>query len=163
MLEAFAGLVPFQIAFAVRNIERAVRDFDGVLAAGPWRGYVFDSGSVEECTYRGEPADWSARLVLNDDRPQFELVEPLAGPSIYADWLVERGEGFHHVAYVVESVPETTAQMTEAGFPAIQTGHSFGAERDGVFAYYDTTAALGFFVEAVEPPGELPEPAFRLP
>jgi methylmalonyl-CoA/ethylmalonyl-CoA epimerase len=162
VLDAFAGLVPFQVAFVVRDLDRAVRDLDGVLAAGPWRGYVFDAGSVEACTYRGEPADWSLRLVVNDDRPQFELIEPLAGPSIHADWLSARGEGFHHLAYVVESVPETTAQMAAASFPAIQTGHSFGADRDGVFAYYDTADALGFFVEAVEPPGALPEPAFRL-
>jgi hypothetical protein len=44
----------------------------------------------------------------------------------------------------------------------VQTGRSFGAEGDGRFAYYDTTAALGFFLEAVEPPGAMPEPAFRL-
>ena len=36
--------------------------------------------------------------------PQYELVEPLAGPSIHADWLEERGSGFHHVGYVVESL-----------------------------------------------------------
>jgi hypothetical protein len=44
----------------------------------------------------------------------------------------------------------------------IQSGHSFGADRDGVFAYYDTAEALGFIVEAVELAGELPEPAFPL-
>jgi len=100
--------------------------------------------------------------VLNNSRPQYELIQPLAGSNIYSDWLDARGEGLHHVAYVVESVAETTAQMTAAGHPAIQAGHSFGAERDGVFAYYETADALGFIIEAVEPPSALPEPAFRL-
>lgn len=162
MLEALAGLAPFQVAFVVRDLERAVRDFDAVLGAGPWRGYVFDDATVQGREYRGEPSDWSFRLVLNDNRPQFELIEPISGSNIYSDWLAARGEGFHHVAYVVASVAETTAQMTAAGHPAIQAGHSFGAEHDGVFAYYDTADALGFIVEAVEPPGALPEPAFRL-
>jgi hypothetical protein len=143
-------------------MERAVRDFDGVLGAGPWRGHVFDADSVEGREYHGQPTNWSFRLVLNDRRPQFELVEPLAGPNIYADWLDARGEGLHHIAYVVASVSETTAQMTAAGHAVIQSGHSFGTDRDGVFAYYDTTEALGFVIEAVEPPGGLPEPAFRL-
>jgi methylmalonyl-CoA/ethylmalonyl-CoA epimerase len=162
VIGAFSGLVPFQVAFVVNDLAGAARDFDEMLGAGPWRGYVFDAGSVQGCTYRGEPAAWSSRLVLNDDRPQFELIEPVTGPSVHADWLSARGAGFHHLGYVVESIAETTAQMTVAGFPAIQTGHSFGADRDGVFAYYDTADALGFMIEAVEPPGALPEPAFRL-
>jgi methylmalonyl-CoA/ethylmalonyl-CoA epimerase len=162
VLEAFAGLVPFQVALVVHDLDRVARNFDAVLSAGPWRGYVLGSDSVEDSRYHGEPVSWSARVALNDDRPQFELIQPLAGPSIHADWLSARGEGFHHLGYVVDSVAETTAQMTLAGFPAIQTGHSFGAKGDGEFAYYDTAASLGFIVEAVEPPASMPAPAFRL-
>jgi methylmalonyl-CoA/ethylmalonyl-CoA epimerase len=162
VLTAFAGLVPFQFALAVRDLERAVRDLDAVLGAGPWRGYVFDADAVQGREYHGQPADWSCRLVLNDRRPQFELVEPLTGPNIYTDWLESRGEGMHHIAYAVPSVEETTAQMAAAGHPVVQSGHSFGAEDDGAFAYYDTAQALGFLIEAVEPPGRMPDPAFRL-
>lgn len=162
MLAAFARLVPFQIAVVVRDLERAVRDFGALVDPGPWRGYIFSSETVEGLEYRGQPADLSFRLVLNDSRPQYELIEPLVGPNIYSDWLDARGEGLHHVAYVVASVAEATAQMTAAGHPVIQSGHSFGAERDGVFAYFDTADALGFVVEAVEPPGRLPDPAFTL-
>ena len=162
MLPALAGGTPFQVALVVHNIERAVREFDALLDGGPWRGYVFDSSSVEGCEYHGRPADWSFRLVLNDRQPQFELIEPLTGPSIYADWLESHGEGMHHIAYAVASVEATTAQMAAAGHPVIQSGHSFGADRDGVFAYYDTAEALGFIIEAVEPPGRMPDPAFRL-
>jgi catechol 2,3-dioxygenase-like lactoylglutathione lyase family enzyme len=163
MVAAFAGVAPFQVAFVVRDLERAVQDFDRVLGAGPWRGYVFDQTTVEGREYHGRPGDWSVRLVLNDSRPQYELIEPLAGANIYTDWLDVHGEGFHHVAYVVESVDGATKQMTAAGYPAIQRGHSFGADRDGAFAYFDTAGLLGFITEAVEPPGRLPEPAFRLP
>jgi methylmalonyl-CoA/ethylmalonyl-CoA epimerase len=162
VLTAFAGLVPFQVALVVRDLHRAVRDIDALLAAGPWRGYVFDGDTCRGREYHGRPADWSCRIVLNERRPQFEVIEPLVGPNIYSDWLDARGEGLHHIAYAVASVAETTAQMAAAGHPAIQAGHSFGADRDGVFAYYDTMQALGFLIEAVEPPGALPEPAFRL-
>jgi methylmalonyl-CoA/ethylmalonyl-CoA epimerase len=162
MLAAFADRVPFQFALVVFDLERAVRDVDVLLGAGPWRGYVFDAGTVEGRRYLSEPADWSVRLVLNDRRPQLELIEPLAGPNIYSDWLGRRGEGLHHIAYAVESVNETTAQMAAAGHRVIQSGHSFGADGDGAFAYYDTAETLGFIVEAVEPPERLPDPAFWL-
>jgi methylmalonyl-CoA/ethylmalonyl-CoA epimerase len=87
--------------------------------------------------------------------PQYELIEPVDGPSIHADWLAERGEGFHHVAYAVDSVEAVTAEMEAAGHSAIARIRSFGAAGDGA-AYYDTAGALGFLVEAVEPPGDMP-------
>jgi methylmalonyl-CoA/ethylmalonyl-CoA epimerase len=161
MVPSLAGLGPFQIAFVVRDLERAASEFDARLAAGPWRGWVFGpQGEGRE--YRGTPATWTLKLALNNRSPQYELIEPLEGPSIHADWLAERGEGFQHVAYVVESVAAVTAEMEAAGHPAIARIHSFGAAGDGVAAYYDTADALGFLVEAVEPPSEMPPTDFRL-
>ena len=95
-------------------------------------------------------------------QPQYELIEPLSGPSIHADWLEERGEGLHHVAYVVASLEQTTAEMKAAGHPAIARIHSFGAAGDGAAAYFDTTDVLGFLVEAVEPPARMPATDFTL-
>lgn len=155
MVRSLEGLSPFQIAFVVRDLERSVSEFDARLSAGPWRGWVFGpQGEGRE--YRGRPAEWSLRVALNSGSPQYELVEPVEGPSIHADWLAERGEGFHHVGYAVESVAAVTEEMERAGHPVIARIHSFGADGDGAAAYYDTGAALGFLVEAVEPPRQMP-------
>ena len=147
------------MGFVVSDLERAIRAFDARLAAGPWRGWVFGpQGQGRE--YRGRPAEWTLRLALNDRSPQYELIEPLEGPSIHADWLADRGEGFHHVAYVVGSLERTTAEMEAAGHLAIARIHSFGEAGDGAAAYYDTADALGFLVEAVEPPTRMPATDF---
>jgi methylmalonyl-CoA/ethylmalonyl-CoA epimerase len=159
VVPSLEGLAPFQIAFVVSDLERTLREFDTRLAAGPWRGWVFGpQGQGRE--YRGRPAEWTLRLALNSLSPQYELIEPLQGPSIHADWLANRGEGFHHVAYVVKSLERTTAEMEAAGHPAVARIHSFGAAGDGAAAYYDTEEALGFLVEAVEPPARMPPADF---
>ncbi len=161
MVPSLEGLAPFQIAFIVRDLERAAHEFNARLAAGPWRGWVFGpQGQGRE--YRGLPANWSLRLALNTRSPQYELIEPLEGPSIHADWLEERGEGFHHVGYLVKSLERTSAEMEAAGHPPIARIHSFGAAGDGAAAYYDTANALGFLVEAVEPPSQMPPTDFTL-
>jgi catechol 2,3-dioxygenase-like lactoylglutathione lyase family enzyme len=162
VIEALAGRAPFQIAFVVPDLERAVRELDAVLGAGPWRGYVFDQTVVHDSEYHGRPHEWSARLALNSGDPQLELVQPVSGETCHADWLAAHGEGFHHLAYAVDSLDETIAQMTAAGHAVLQRGHGFGAAQDGAFAYFDTERALGFVIEAVEVPGALPEPRFRL-
>jgi hypothetical protein len=99
---------------------------------------------------------------LNERNPRFELIEPLAGPSIHADWLEVRGEGFQHLAYVVRSLEQTTSEMESAGHPAVARIHAFGAAGDGAAAYFDTVDALGVMVEAVEPPARMPPPDFTL-
>ena len=147
------------MGFVVGDLERALREFDARLAAGPWRGWIFGpQGQGRE--YRGDPAEWTLRLALNDRYPQYELIEPLDGPSIHADWLADRGEGFQHVGYVVESLERTTAEMEAAGHPAIARIHSFGEAGDGAAAYFDTANVLGFLVEAVEPPSTMPQADF---
>jgi len=161
VVPSLQGLAPFQIAFIVRDLERAVRQFEARLSAGPWRGWLFGpQGEGRE--YHGVPAEWTLRLALNNRSPQYELIEPVKGPSIHADWLAERGEGFHHVAYVVDSVAAVSAEMEATGHPAIARIHSFGVAGDGAAAYYDTADALGFLVEAVEPPSEMPAVDFSL-
>jgi hypothetical protein len=161
MVPSLEGLAPFQIAFVVHDLERAAKAFDASLAAGPWRCWLFGpQGEGRE--YRGEPAEWTLRLALSNRAPQYELIEPVQGPSIHADWLRERGESFQHVAYVVESLERTTAEMEAAGHPVIARIHSFGAASEGAAAYYDTAEALGFLVEAVEPPSAMPPPDFNL-
>jgi len=161
MVPSLDGIAPFQIAFVVADLERAAREFDERLSAGPWRGWIFGpQGQGRE--YRGQPAEWTLRLALNNRSPQYELIEPLEGPSIHADWLSQRGEGFHHVGYVVPSLARTTAEMEAAGHPVIARIHSFGAAGDGAASYYDTAEALGFLVEAVEPPSAMPPADFTL-
>jgi hypothetical protein len=55
MVPSLQGFAPFQIAFVVRDLERAVREFDARLAARPWRAWIFGpQGQGRE--YRGRPA-----------------------------------------------------------------------------------------------------------
>jgi hypothetical protein len=41
MAPSLQGLAPFQIGFAVRDVERAAGELDARLGAGPWRGWLF--------------------------------------------------------------------------------------------------------------------------
>jgi len=109
------------------------------------------------------PTDFRARLALNDSEPQFELIQPLSGPGAHQEWLDTHGPGFHHVGIIVDSVATTTAEMNAAGYDTVMAGEGFGADGDGAYAYFDTTADLGFVIEAVEPPRAMPQPDFVWP
>lgn len=163
MIQAIAGRAPFQLAFVVDDLQAAAARFDALLQAGPWRAYVFDGTTAPQRTYRGAPGDWSLLLALNGGNPQYELVQPLAGESIHGEWLQQRGEGFHHVGYVVDSIDAAAAEFQAAGHATVMEVARFGADGDGRGVYVDTVDALGFYVELVEPPARMPPPRFTIP
>jgi len=71
-----------QCAIVVRDLDEAVRRWVGELGIGPWTGYRLEAPRLKEMRYRGEEAEFSLRHALAwQGDMQFELVQPLDGPS----------------------------------------------------------------------------------
>jgi catechol 2,3-dioxygenase-like lactoylglutathione lyase family enzyme len=141
------GMDVAQIALVVRDLDAALERWIAV-GYGPFRVYEYGQNLARR-RYRGSEGTFSMLLAVSDTSPQIELVQPLAGPSIYEDWLTKRGEGLHHVGFVVEDEFDAAVErLVTAGYPAIQSG-DFGPQHDGRFSYHDTQDALGLIVELV--------------
>jgi methylmalonyl-CoA/ethylmalonyl-CoA epimerase len=154
-------LPPFkQCALIVRDLDEAVRRWAATLGIGPWTGYRLDGSRLREMRYRGAEADFSFRHAMAwQGDLQFELIEPLAGPSIFSDHLAAHGEGLHHVGKYVPDHAQAVAQAIAAGFEPIQSASGFGAEGDGAFAYFQHPD-LSLVVELIEAPRVRIEPEF---
>ena len=163
LAEALVGRPAGQIGIIVRDLERACRLYSGLWQCGPWRIYTYGPALLSTQRYRGEPSRFAVRLALNSTAPQLELLQPLQGPSIYDDWLERRGVGLHHLAAFVEDADDAIASLAAAGYPVLQEGRGFGADGDGVFAYFDTEHDLGYLLEVVQPPQERREPELLIP
>jgi methylmalonyl-CoA/ethylmalonyl-CoA epimerase len=118
-----------------------------------WQTWTYGPQTVAELDYHGEAGAFVMRIALNRTTPQIELIEPISGPSIYHDWVDDHGYGLHHLGYYVDSLPSAIDEMTATGWTVLQRGYGSGADGTGGFAYFDTLAALGFIVEAIERPG----------
>jgi methylmalonyl-CoA/ethylmalonyl-CoA epimerase len=153
-LRAPGTAVVHQVGIVVADLDAAVAAHSELCGctAADWRFDVFGPDSVEELMVRGAPARFSMRLGFHGSAPELELIQPLWGPSIYAEWLAGAGGGLHHLAVAVTSLAHATAAMEGAGFPTLQAGRGFAPRGRGGFAYYDTAAALGYLLEAVELP-----------
>jgi hypothetical protein len=157
VIRTLSGLAPVQFAFVVLDLETAVRRFQAVVG-GSWGGYLFDENFVGGRLDRGRPADFSFRLAGNNTSPEYELIQPIKGPSVLVEWLEQRGEGFHHVGYVVESIDAVEAEMRDAGhMPVLEVHSLLGVDGDGRAIYFDTVDAIGCYVEAIEPPAQWPD------
>jgi len=67
-------------------------------------------------------------------------------------WIETRGYGLHHVGVRVESIHELIADMVSAGYEILQSGHRYGLDGDGGFAYFDTLDDFGAILEGIEVP-----------
>jgi len=119
-----------QIAFVVNDISAAERFFTEKL--GVPKFFRFNDVEVHEATYRGNPGDFHIHISLGyAGNSQIELIQHLSGRSIYKEFLDKKGEGLHHLGFIV-----------------IQSGR-IGNNPGVKFAYFDTEAAIGAIMESI--------------
>jgi hypothetical protein len=142
-----------QIGMLVQNLEHTVEMFWKLSGIGPWHFYTYAFPLVKKMTYYGEPADYKMRVGLaNWGTTRIELIEPLEGRSIYADFIAEHGYGFHHVGILVVDMESALQNAEAAGLRVIQDGSGFGLDGDGYYAYLDTERQLGVIIELIQRP-----------
>lgn len=136
-----------QIGLLVRDIEKtsqAYADFFGVEKPN-W--FWTDVPEVARTEFRGESSPARAKLAFLDmGSLQLELIEPDDHPSTWRESLDANGEGFHHIAFVVDGMKEKIAALGENGYPLIQKGEYTG----GRYAYMDTFKDLKVLIELLE-------------
>uniref|UniRef100_UPI000CE5586C VOC family protein n=1 Tax=Arthrobacter sp. B0490 TaxID=2058891 RepID=UPI000CE5586C len=102
----------------------------------------------------GEPGRFAMDLAMSGSGPQIELIQPLAGPSIYHEFLDSGRVGLHHLGVFVDDLDQAIAIMAEAGYIVTQTARGYGQNGDGGFAYFDTERDLHVVIEAIEIPSQ---------
>ncbi len=154
-----------QVAVAVHNLEMGVENYWAILGIGPFNIFHWEYPTVSERTYHGKPS-WSREKICHAQLKniEFELMEPVDGPSLYRDFLEERGEGIHHLQFLVPDLDEAARILVgEYGFTNLQTG-SCGRTPRGCRYIYIYIEPLGCIWEVVEcPEGICGSPTKRYP
>jgi len=133
-----------QVAYVVRDLDKALRQQWEVCGVGPWSVYTFTPEKVRDYTYRGRPATHTCLIAVAwDDRIQIELMQPLTGYSIYDEFLERKGEGLHHVKLYHADCAKAVADYGRRGYPVIQSGRFDEDEH----YYLDTEKDFGYIIE----------------
>ena len=131
------------------------------LGIGPWRVYTFTPENTSNQTYKGQTSAFSLKVCFAPlGSITCKIIQPLAGPNIFSDFLHDHGEGVHHVAYDCNEIPfmDRLAEFAKRGFGApVQRGSWMGKNH---FALFNTEAAATTCFETIAFPAdwELPEP-----
>ena len=130
-----------QVGLVVKDVQKTAENYWNILGIGPWLIFPWELPHISNRRYHEKPASTREKIAVAEMRNvQFEPVQPVAGDSIYRDFIEERGEGLHHLQFIVDEVDEVNDVdevveiLAKQGFPCLQRANIGDT---GVFAYID--------------------------
>ncbi len=144
-----AGMRITQVAVVVKDLRKTMESYHKILGWGPWSVYEHKPPNLHHTTLHGKQVSYSMLgAEVHCDPIDFEILEPLDGPSIYKEFLEERGEGLHHVS-VVSPREDVHAALNDFKKQGIEVAMS-GRLGDNIeFYYMDTDPMLKMVAETV--------------
>ncbi|KAG7005027.1 hypothetical protein G7Y79_00022g052480 [Physcia stellaris] len=159
--------LPLSFSFVTPSYRTTIQALTA-LGVGPWRVYTCSPENTTNQTYRGRPSAYTIKFCYASLPPSnitYEVIQPVSGPSIFADYLAshatagsEGGGGLHHVAYDCNGIPmeERVKKFDERGYSMVQSGTWM---EGSTFMFFEGPQGVkGTWVETIEfGGGEWPE------
>lgn len=145
--EVFSSSSLCQIGIVVRSIDETIQYYQEAFGFGPFEIRHVDYPTA---TFYGETAGYRGKRAFFHLGPiQIELIELKDGKTIHESFLREKGEGLHHIGFLVSDLEEGKKRAERAGLKVIQ-----GFTRpDGTgFAYLDSDKVGGVIFELIQRP-----------
>lgn len=140
-----------QVGFIVRDIEKSKKvfaEFFGVPVPPHFDGGKYE---ITGTTVDGEPAPYAnCNMCFFDigEGVQMELIQPNGVKSTWQDFLDEKGEGIHHIAFNVKGTDKVIEACEAFGMKTLQRGKYGNA--GGEYTYLDATEKMHCILELLE-------------
>lgn len=139
-----------QIGVIVQDLDQTMKHLSDIFGIGPWRVISWpppDRTDIKRF-YHGQPGEFTARMAFAELGPvELELIQPVSGASIWADFLAERGGGLHHIRFNVPEMEPVVEYLAGQNIPVAQQGS--GIRPGTTWANFDTERLLGFTIEVM--------------
>lgn len=142
------GMRITQVAVVVNDLRTAMEKYHEVMGWGPWSVYEHKPPVLHHTEVREKPVHYTMLGAEVHCNPiDFEILQPLDGPSIYKEFLKEKGEGLHHVSVVnpADDVHKALKDFDRKGIKVLMSGRLNDIE----FYYMDTDPVLKMVTETV--------------
>jgi methylmalonyl-CoA/ethylmalonyl-CoA epimerase len=140
----------FHIGWVVRDCAAAQQELSARLGAGPFLS-MGDDSTFDQTLVHGKPVPFSLKIAFGQlGGVLLELLQPLDDRSPHAEFLAERGEGMHHLAYVVADFDDQIAAIRAADPAAQLLVDGTGPGNPFRWVYVDGGNAHGTVIELWE-------------
>ena len=114
-----------QVGFIVKDVEKTKVEWANFLGLPVPETQPIGDYEITQTTYKGVPAPEAyCNMAFIDVNPglQIELIEPNDKPSTWRDFLNEKGEDMHHLAFQIKDSKAKVVAAEAAGLKLIQHG-----------------------------------------
>ncbi len=142
-----------KIAFVVDDVEKYLTMFAELFGIETPPSSVTGAHEETQSLYRGKPTEGRARVgYIPLKNIVLEFIEPVEGPSVFQDCLAQKGNGIHHLAFIVNGMEPVIGSLEDIGLPLLQNGNfpAMSAAPGGRYAFLQGLEKLGFDVELLE-------------
>lgn len=140
-----------QIGVVVADLDKTIQQLSEIFGIGPFRviDWPPEGRSDIQKFYHGKPGNFTARMGFTElGSIELELIQPVSGDSIWADFLRERGGGIHHIRFNVDELEPVQDYLLGKGIEAAQ--HGSGIRPGTLWMNFDTEATVGFVIEVMK-------------
>lgn len=140
-----------QIGAVVQDLDESIKVLSEVFGLGPFRVITWPPEGRTDIVkfYYGQPGNFTARMAFAELGPvELELIQPLTGESIWADFLAKHGPGIHHIRFNVPELEPVVAYLASHDIGIAQMGS--GIRPGTSWANFDTERLIGFTIEAMK-------------
>ncbi len=124
------------LGIAVKDLESANKTYAALLGAPAYKTETVESEGVKTSFFRtGES--------------KIELLEATREDSPIANYIAKRGEGIHHIAFLVDNIEAEVTRLKEEGFRVLNETPKLGADNKRV-VFLHPKSANGVLVELCE-------------
>ncbi len=129
-----------QVCWVTDDLEATESLMARRFGGGAWTRLRDVTFGADTTTLRGQPVEFTAHVSLAYAGDlQLEVIEPVSGPTIHAEFLAAHGPGLHHVCREVDDLDAACARAEAAGTPVLMRGSMM----DGQIAFAYLEAAEG--------------------
>ena len=140
-----------QVALVVNDIEKTktrLAKFFGIEVPPTIEAGEFEITKTEVMGVPSPNAKCRMAFFSVGNGVSIELIEPNDTPSVWRDFLNERGEGLHHIAFGVKGMENTIKSCENFGMKLVQKGN-YG-DGSGCYSYLEGGEGLPFILELLE-------------
>ena len=129
-----------QIALVVRDIEKTARHYAELFGVDVPDIWTLSPAEESPIRYKGQPTATRAKLCVFHVGPiVLELTEPDEHPSSWKQFLEEKGEGVHHIGFMVKDREAVMKALEEKDIPE----RLYGEYPGGNYTFVDSEEKLG--------------------
>lgn len=130
----------YHVAIAVRNLEEVEKLYETALGLTVEHREIIEEQGVK-----------TSMMVPENGGTAIELLEPLGENSPISKFLEKRGEGIHHVCFIVDDIEAALERLRSEGIDLIDNEPRIGAYNAKV-AFIHPKAMNGVLIELAEMP-----------